>query len=427
MTHSLIQNSRGFVRRGQELFCEEVSLHELAQQFGTPTYVYSRACIEHNYRLWDEALSGIHHQICYAMKANSACGILQVLGRLGAGVDTVSGAEIARALRAGIKAEKIVFSGVGKTGREIRYALKKGIACFNVESESELERINDIAQQMQCVAPVSIRCNPNVDPKTHPYISTGLKANKFGIPIERVYDVYRRAAAMSAVTPIGIDAHIGSQITDPRPHADSAALLIDAVLKLQKEGIVLKHIDIGGGFGIAYTDSDTPPSAKDFVHPVIDAMHKAGLGHMTLIIEPGRSIVGNAGLLLTQIQYLKTGSEKHFCVVDAGMHNLIRPALYDAWMRIEPVRSTDGQAASLDIVGPICESSDFLGLARELSVKAGDILAVFDAGAYGASMASRYNSHALPTEILIDRQNIHVLRDLEAFEDIIAGDRLLEL
>lgn len=417
-----------FHRQGAELWCEKVPLSRIAQEVEGTTYVYSRAQIEANFKAYQSALADVPHQVCYAMKANSTAGILQILANLGAGVDTVSGGEISRALRAGFTPEKIVYSGVGKTRKEITYALQLGIGCFNVESEPELERINDIAQSLGLRAPISIRCNPDVDPKTHPYISTGLKNNKFGIPIADAETIYLRAANMPGIEIKGIDAHIGSQITEIQPYLDSVTRLIDTMEHLMARGLTLSHIDIGGGLGIQYRPEDTPPTPQALLQPIKALLKARGFSDVKLFVEPGRSIVGNAGILMTQVQYIKYGDTRNFCIVEGGMNDLIRPALYSAWMDIVPViERHDVDPLVVDVVGPVCESSDFLGCARELAVKPNDWLAVLDAGAYGASMASRYNSRALPMEILVDADHVIPLRDPENYEHLVQGERLLDL
>lgn len=418
----------GFHREDGVLFCEGVSMLELSHQLEQTTYVYSRALIERNYLAYEEALAGVPHAVCYAMKANSTAGILQVLARLGAGVDTVSGGEIARALRAGFSPEKIVYSGVGKTAREIAFALKAEIGCFNVESEPELERINRIASELGMRAPISIRCNPDVDPKTHPYISTGLKNNKFGIAISDAENIYLRAANMPGIEIKGIDAHIGSQITEIQPYLDSVQRLLDTMCALRDKGLALHHLDMGGGLGIRYRSEDHPPTPHALLRPVRRMMEERGFADAVLMVEPGRSIVGDAGIMLTQIEYIKQSETRNFCIVDGAMTDLIRPALYSAWMDIVPVAERhDATPLVMDVVGPVCESSDFLGRARELAVKAGDWIAVCDAGAYGASMASRYNSRMLPMEILIDGDRILPLRSPDTFDEMVSGECLLEL
>lgn len=417
----------GFVRRDDELWCENVPLSRVAAETGMTTYVYSRAKITENFLAYQTAFGDAPHLVCYAMKANSTCGILQVLARLGAGADTVSGWEIARAIRAGFEPEKIVYSGVGKTRREIAYALEQGIGCFNIESEPELERINEIATAMGVRAPISIRCNPDVDAKTHPYISTGLRNNKFGIPIEKAVSVYLRAANMPGITVKGIDAHIGSQITEVQPFLDAVTKLLDAMEKLRGNGLELSHLDIGGGLGIRYRPEDTPPSPSAIIRPILSMMRERGFEDVKLVVEPGRSIIGNAGVMLTEVQYIKHGAARDFCIVEGAMTDLIRPALYEAWMDIVPVKlRRDTDPLVMDVVGPVCESSDFLGRARELAVRPGDWLAVMDGGAYGASMASRYNSRALPMEVLIDGDRLIELRTPDTFKDLIAGERLLD-
>ncbi len=425
---SSVPSAEGFTRIGNVLSCEGVALTDIARQWGTPAYVYSCSRIVHNIARFRSALSGIRHEIRYALKANSAAGILQLMAREGVGADTVSAGEIRRARRAGIPAGQIVFSGVGKTEEEIRYALLEGIGCFNIESEAEFRRLGRIAAECGRQARFSIRCNPDVDAHTHPYISTGLKKNKFGIPIESAEALYRESLSQPCLKAVGVDAHIGSQLLDPRPHSEAARKLIDLVVRLRADGVPIEHIDIGGGYGIAYEQGEKPPDLGDFFGPVISLMKESGLDDLTLMVEPGRAIVGDAGVLLTTVQYMKDNGARRFAVVDAGMNDLIRPALYSAWMRIEPLQIREElPAQTLDVVGPVCESSDFLGKDRLLCTAQGEGLVVFDAGAYGASMASRYNSRALPAELLIDRGRIHVLRERETFEQIIAGDNLIDL
>ncbi len=426
MTDSNSSN-QGFVRRDGELFCEGLSLADIAKSTNMPAYVYSKALITRNFLASADALKAVPHLVCYAMKANSTAGVLQTLARLGAGADTVSGGEIARALKAGFPANKIVYSGVGKTPAEIAFALKKGIACFNVESEPELELINAIATENGLRAPISIRCNPNVDAKTHPYISTGLKNNKFGIPIERVEALYLRAANMPGIEVKGIDAHIGSQITEISPYLDSVTKLLDVMMSLREKGLEFHHLDIGGGLGIRYREEDTPPTPKELLWAVRDLMTERGFEKTALFVEPGRSIVGNAGVMLTKVLFVKKGEARDFCIVDGAMTDLIRPALYEAWMGIEPViERHDVKPLLMDVVGPVCESSDFLGRARELAVVPGDVLAVMDAGAYGSSMASRYNSRLLPMEYLVDGNRLIPLRRPDTFEAMVDGELLID-
>ena len=426
MTDSNSSN-QGFIRRNGELFCEDISLAHIAKTADMPAYVYSKAVVTRNFLAYADALKDAPHLICYAMKANSTAGILQTLARLGAGADTVSGGEIARALKAGFSANKIVYSGVGKTPAEIAFALEKGIACFNVESEPELELINAIAAEKGLRAPISIRCNPNVDAKTHPYISTGLKNNKFGIPIERVEALYLRAANMPGIEVKGIDAHIGSQITEISPYLDSVTKLLDVMSSLREKGLEFHHLDIGGGLGIRYREEDTPPTPKELLSAVRSLMTERGFEKTALIVEPGRSIVGNAGVMLTKVLFVKKGDARDFCIVDGAMTDLIRPALYEAWMGIEPViERHDVKPLLMDVVGPVCESSDFLGRARELAVAPGDFLAVMDAGAYGSSMASRYNSRLLPMEYLVDGDRLIPLRCPDTFEAMVDGELLID-
>lgn len=411
-----------FSRIGEELFCEDVSLADLASRLEGPAYVYSRRRIEENYHAWERGFSGHPHLVCYAMKANSTRGILTLLARLGAGFDTVSIGEVERALRAGADPQKIVFSGVGKTEKELERAVELSLYSINVESESELLRLMRVTERLQTKARISLRCNPNVNPNTHPYISTGLLNNKFGIPMRDVARLYRLAQEHPWLEPVGIDCHIGSQITTIGPYSESVDKLLDMVELLRSEGIHLHHIDIGGGLGIAYTARDRPPAPAELVREVMARLETRRLSDLSIVVEPGRSIVGDAGILLTKIEYIKTGPTKTFCIVDAAMTDLIRPALYDAWMAIEPVVQRAEAPVLLDIVGPVCESSDVLGKNRELAVHEGDHLAVFDAGAYGASMASNYNSRALPMEYLVDGENVRTLRVPQTWQDFTRGE-----
>ena len=403
------------------LHLEGVALDTLAERFGTPLYVYSREALEAAYRAYADAFAATPHLICYAVKANSSLAILNLFARLGAGFDIVSGGELARVLAAGGDAGKVVFSGVGKTAAEMRAALEAGILCFNVESESELHRLNRVAGELGKRAPVSFRVNPDVDPKTHPYISTGLKENKFGVPIADAPALYRLAASLPNLEVTGIDCHIGSQLIDLSPLADAADRVLALVDALAADGIRLHHIDLGGGVGIRYRD-ETPPDLAAYGRVL--ARKFAGREE-TLLLEPGRSLVGNAGLLLTRVEYLKPGEDKNFAIVDAAMNDLMRPALYEAFHDIVAVDARAGAAKRYDIVGPICETGDFIGVARDLAIEEGDLLAILSAGAYGMSMASNYNSRPRAAEILIDRNEIHLIRARESVDGLMAGERLV--
>jgi diaminopimelate decarboxylase len=408
-------------RKNGHLYIEEVSLEELARLYGTPLYVYSMTALTEAFNRYEQALSGLSHLICYAVKANGNLAILQHFARLGTGFDIVSGGELARVLTAGGSAGKVVFSGVGKTADEMRMALEVGIRCFNVESESEMERLNRIAGEMGKRAPVSFRVNPDVDPKTHPYISTGLKQNKFGIPIGRAPELYRRAADLPNIEVVGVDCHIGSQLIDLSPIADALDRVIVLVDGLAASGIPLRHIDIGGGVGIRYRD-ETPPDMNAYRKILHDRF--AGRSE-EVVIEPGRSLVGNAGLLLARIEYIKAGEAKNFVIVDAAMNDLMRPALYEAFHEIVPVRPSDQPAATCDVVGPVCETGDFIGLERSLAVEEGGLLAILSAGAYGMSMSSNYNSRPRAAEVIVNKNEIHLVRERENISQLIAGERLV--
>ena len=403
-----------------QLHLEGVALNELAERFGTPLYVYSRQALESAYQAYAEAFADTPHLVCYAVKANPSLAILNLFAHLGAGFDIVSGGELARVLAAGGDPAKVVFSGVGKTASEMRAALQAGILCFNVESVSELHRLNQVAGETGTRAPVSFRVNPDVDPKTHPYISTGLKENKFGVPIADAPALYRLAASLPNLAVTGIDCHIGSQLTDLSPLADAADRVLALVDTLAAEGIMLHHIDLGGGVGIRYHD-ETPPDLVAYGH-VLAARFKGR--REKLLLEPGRSLVGNAGLLLTRVEYLKPGEDKNFAIVDAAMNDLMRPALYEAYHDIVAVSERDTPAKRYDVVGPICETGDFLGFARDLAIGEGDLLALLSAGAYGMSMASNYNSRPRAAEILIDKNEIHLIRERETQTGMMAGERL---
>lgn len=404
------------------LCAEQVDLAELAAQVGTPTYVYSRATIERHWLAFDAALAGVEHLVCYAVKANSNLAVLNLMARLGSGFDIVSVGELERVIAAGGDPARVVFSGVGKRAEEIQRALEVGIHCFNVESESELERINAVAQMMGLTAPISLRVNPDVDAGTHPYISTGLKQNKFGIAIEHAPEVYARAAEMAHLKVVGVDCHIGSQLTDVAPFVDALERVLKLVDELYMQGIALSHIDLGGGLGITYRD-ETPPLPGDYAAPLLDRLAGRDL---KVLIEPGRAIVGNAGVLLTKVEYLKHHEEKNFAIVDAAMNDLMRPALYQAWQAIIPVVPREGEAAQLyDVVGPVCETGDFLGKERSLALREGDLLAVRSSGAYGFTMSSNYNTRPRAAEIMVDGERIHLARERETVQQLYSGEHLL--
>lgn len=410
-----------FNYRDGTLFAEGVALSAIAARFGTPTYVYSRAHIEAQYRAYDDALAGAPHLVCFAVKANSNLGVLNLLARLGAGFDIVSRGELERVLAAGGDPHKVVFSGVGKSREDMRRALEVGVHCFNVESEAELERLQDVAAGMGVKAPVSLRVNPDVDAGTHPYISTGLKENKFGIDIEQAEEVYAQAAAQPNLEVIGIDCHIGSQLTTLSPFLDALDRLLLLVDRLAARGIAIRHLDLGGGLGVRYRD-EQPPAPGEYIAAVRQRLEGRGL---TLLFEPGRSLVANAGVLLTRVEYLKHTEHKDFAIVDAAMNDLIRPALYQAWMDIVPVTPHGGEVCSYDVVGPICETGDFLAKDRELALVEGDLLAVRSAGAYGFVMSSNYNTRGRAAEVLVDGEQAHLVRRRETLEELYAGESLL--
>lgn len=410
-----------FTYRNGVLHAEDVPVERIARTHGTPTYIYSRAQLTRHYHDYAEALAGFPHLICYAVKANSSLAVLNCLARLGAGFDIVSQGELERVLAAGGDPAKVVFSGVGKTAAEMRRALAVEIHCFNVESIAELEQLNIVAGDMGRIAPVSLRVNPDVDAKTHPYISTGLKENKFGIDIHQALDVYRLAAQLPHIEVVGVDCHIGSQLTSMEPFLDALQRVLALVDQLESEGIALQHIDLGGGLGVRYRD-ETPPAAGDYMARVRDILVGRSL---KLLVEPGRSISANAGILITRVEYLKDQGDKHFCIVDAAMNDLLRPALYQAWMAIEPVRPRDGLPQRMDVVGPVCETADFLGEDRELCVEPGDLLAIHGAGAYGFSMSSNYNSRVRAAEIMVDGDQYHLVRARESFADLMRGESVL--
>jgi diaminopimelate decarboxylase len=409
-----------------QLYAESIALAEIANKVGTPAYVYSRATLSRHFQAFDRALDSIPHLICYAVKANSNLAVLNILAKLGAGFDIVSGGELERVLRAGGDPELVVFSGVGKTSAEIRAGLSAGIKCFNVESAGELERIAGIAGQLGVRAPVSLRVNPDVDPKTHPYISTGLKENKFGIPAAEAYELYNMAhSEYPMLDLVGIDCHIGSQLTDVSPVIEALDRVLDIFEKLESAGIKLRHLDIGGGLGISY-QHENPPLPEEYVRALQQRLEQRQLPGLTLILEPGRAIAGNAGVLLTRVEYLKKTPGHHFAVVDAAMNDLMRPALYDAWQEVVPVEPRSGDnTKTWDIVGPVCETGDTLAKQRELSLKEGDLLAIRSSGAYGFSMSSNYNTRPRPPEVMVDGDKFHVIRRRENMDDLMAMESLL--
>lgn len=410
-----------FSYRDNRLFAEGVALSAIAERFGTPTYVYSRAYIEQQFRAYEQALQGTEHLVCFAVKANSNLGVLNVLARLGAGFDIVSGGELERVLAAGGDAAKVIFSGVGKTREEMRRALEVGVHCFNIESTAELERLQQVAAEMGVKAPVSLRVNPDVDAGTHPYISTGLKENKFGVDIDEAEAIYARAAELPNLNILGVDCHIGSQLTTLEPFLDALDRLLGLIDRLAERGIIIRHLDLGGGLGVRYKDEE-PPLAGDYIHAIRARI--AGRNLM-LVFEPGRSIVANAGVLLTRVEYLKHTPHKNFAIIDAAMNDMIRPALYQAWMDMVPVETRDGQAQSYDLVGPVCETSDFLAKDRELVLAEGDLLALRSAGAYGFVMSSNYNSRGRAAEVMVEGEQIHLVRRRETLQELFAGESVL--
>ncbi len=413
-----------FSRCGGTLACEGVPLAEIAARFGTPTYVYSRAAIEGAFAAYTAALRGRPSLVCYAMKANSNLAVLNLLARAGSGFDIVSGGELARVIAAGGDPRKVVFSGVGKTDGEIAQALGVDILCFNLESVAELEMVERVAAAMGRRARVSVRVNPDVDPKTHPYISTGLRSNKFGVAYADTLPLYRRAATMAHIDVVGIDCHIGSRICDISPYLEAADRLLDIVDALPRDGIELAHIDFGGGLDIRYRD-ENPPAAAELIGALVARVDARGHGGKMLMFEPGRSIVGPAGALLTRVNIVKPGVEKNFLIVDAAMNDLLRPALYDAWMDVQPVQPRSGSARTYDIVGPICESGDWLARERQLTVEPGDLLAILGAGAYGMSMASNYNSRGRAAEVMVDGERVYEIRRRETIEELFALESML--
>jgi len=416
--------ARGPVEAGGELRFEGHSLAELGRRFGTPLFVYSRSAMRAAFAGYASALKGRPHLVCYAMKANSSLAVLQTFAQAGAGFDIVSGGELARVLAAGGDPAKVVFSGVGKSRAEMRQALLAGVRCFNVESEPELDTLNAEALAVGRRAPVSLRVNPDVDAGTHPYISTGLKGNKFGIAHAQALAAYRHAAALPGLQVVGIDCHIGSQITQLAPYIDALDRVLDLVEVVEVAGIPIHHVDVGGGLGITYTD-EQPPAAGDMVRALLARLDERGHGHREVLFEPGRSLVGNAGVLLTEVMVLKPGETKNFCIVDAAMNDIVRPAMYEAWMGIEPCVLRPGAATTWDVVGPVCESGDWLGRDRALAVQPGDMLAVLSAGAYGMAMASNYNSRPRAAEVMVDGEHVHLIRERESLASLFANERLL--
>jgi diaminopimelate decarboxylase len=405
-----------FTQKNGELYAENIALSQIAKEFNTPCYVYSKATLTQSFKSFQTGLVKADHLICFAVKANPNIAILNLFARLGAGFDIVSGGELARVLAAGGDPQKIVFSGVGKTAEEMRAALNAGIFCFNVESASELVRLNSVAGEMGKIAPVSLRVNPNVDAKTHPYISTGLKNNKFGVAFEDALDVYVQAANMPNIAVHGVDCHIGSQITELSPFIDALDRVLSLVEALEGKNIHISHIDVGGGIGITYSD-ETPPAFEQYAKAILDKL--AGI-KVKLLFEPGRALVGNAGILLTKVEYIKHTESKNFAIVDAAMNDLMRPALYDAHHDIVAVKPRAGRTTNYEIVGPVCESGDFLGRDRELNLQEGDLLAIKSAGAYGMSMSSNYNTRPRAAEIMVDNNQNYVIRKRENIADLFA-------
>ena len=418
----------GFSEKNGQWFAEGISLRKLTQDFGTPLYVYSKEAICSAYRAYDSACirpDGTRRaRIHYAMKANSNLAVLDELKQLGAGFDLVSGGELARALHIGADPKSLVFAGVGKSSAEIENALRVGVKCINVESIPELQRINAIAKTMNLRAPISLRVNPDVDANTHPYISTGLKDNKFGIAYYEVLKTYREAALLPQIDVIGIDCHIGSQITSTSPYLDALDKVLDLITQLQREGIKIHHLDLGGGLGIDY-GGESPPNITEFTNTLLNRVEERGFGHLEVLLEPGRSLVGNAGILLTQVEYLKTGVDKNFCIVNAAMNDLMRPALYGAHHAIVPIHVSQAKSNCYDVVGPVCESGDWLGKDRVLAVNEGDILAILSAGAYGFVMASNYNTRGRAAEVMVDGNEAYLVRQRETPESLYENERTI--
>jgi diaminopimelate decarboxylase len=411
-----------FNYRENQLFAEDIAVQDIVKKYGSPCYIYSRATLERHWHAFDKAFQDHSHLICYAVKANSNIGLLNLLARLGSGFDIVSIGELERVIAAGGDPKKVVFSGIGKREDEILTALKIGIRCFNIEVRDELDRINHLAKLLGVIAPVSFRVNPNVDAKTHPYISTGLKENKFGIDIDQALTEYRRAATMPNINIIGIDCHIGSQLTETGPFLDALDKLLELVSALKADNINLHHLDLGGGLGIRY-NTETPPKPADYIELILERL---GANDFEILLEPGRAIVGNAGILVTQIEYLKPTPHKNFAIVDAAMNDLMRPSLYSAWQEIIPiVKNSNAPEKLWDIVGPVCETGDFLGKERMLKLAQGDLLAIRSSGAYGFSMSSNYNSRPRVPELMVDGNQVHLIRDRESLVDLWSSEHLL--
>ncbi|WP_287600371.1 diaminopimelate decarboxylase [Thiothrix sp.] len=411
-----------FEYRNGQLHAENVAIADIARAHGTPCYVYSRATLERHWHAFNDAFGAQPHLVCYAVKANSNIAILNLFARLGSGFDIVSAGELERVLRAGGDPGKVVFSGVGKKAAEIRKALEVGIRCFNVESEAELDRINAVAGDMGKIAPISLRVNPDVDAQTHPYISTGLKENKFGVEISRAEEIYLKAAAMPHLNVVGIDCHIGSQLLTLSPFMDALQRVLALAERLAAQGIKVHHLDIGGGLGVRYREGQEAPSPADYMAQLFTDER---LRQYEIFVEPGRAIAANAGILVTEVEFLKLAEYKNFAVVDAAMNDLIRPALYSAWQEIIPVIPREGETATYDIVGPVCETGDFLGKERDLNIQAGDLLAVRSSGAYGFTMASNYNTRPRAAEVMVDGDTVYVVRQRETLDDLLRGESVL--
>ena len=424
MTHPTLPGQPHIAYRDQQLFAEGVSTSDLARQYATPLFVYSKAAMLGALAAYQRGFAGRRAQICYAMKANSSLAVLQVFAQAGCGFDIVSGGELERVIAAGGDVRKVIFSGVGKTRAEMRQALAAGIGCFNVESDAELDVLSAVAVDMGQQAPVSIRVNPNVDPKTHPYISTGLKGNKFGVAHEDAVRIYKRAAALPGLKVVGIDCHIGSQITEETPYLDAMDRILDLVEAIEAAGVPIHHIDFGGGLGIDY-NGDVPPQADALWARLLAKLDARGFGDRQLMIEPGRSLVGNAGICLTEVLYLKPGEQKNFCIIDAAMNDLPRPAMYQAFHQIVPLAPRGGGTVQYDVVGPVCESGDWIGRDRDLAVQQGDLLAVLSAGAYCMSMSSNYNTRGRAAEVLVDGDTATLIRARENAADQMRGETLV--
>ncbi len=424
MTTHTLPGAPFFAYRDSDLYVEQLRLSDLADAHGTPLFVYSKASMLHALSAYQRAFAGRQAKVHYAMKANSSLAVLQVFAQAGCGFDIVSAGELARVQAAGAHASNVIFSGVGKTRAEMQTALQAGIACFNVESEAELDVLNQVALSLGKVAPVSIRVNPNVDPKTHPYISTGLKGNKFGIAHERTLQAYQHAASLAGLKVVGIDCHIGSQITTTSPYMDALDKMLDLVELIEAAGIPIHHLDFGGGLGINY-NGDTPPAADALWAELLARLDKRGFGQRQLMIEPGRSLVGNAGVCVSEVQFIKPGEQKNFCIIDAAMNDLPRPAMYEAFHQIVPLKLSDAPTQVYDVVGPVCESGDWIGHDRALNAQAGDKLAVLSAGAYCMSMASNYNTRGRPAEVLVDGDTAHLIRSRETAADQMRGEHLV--